>query len=145
MPICAHDTPKKAQIKSAADYMKFRGTPFHHTDLFRYNSVSKTRGWAILQQDNKLFDQRHHNNEVVNKKRGRPPVLSLKDLEQTDCFLQDLEWSARSMTWSQIAEKLDLDVSGQTLRHHIGSMDYHKCIACSKEWISGNLVPKQKA
>jgi hypothetical protein len=23
-------------------------------------------------------------------------------------------------------------------------MDYHKCIACSKGWISGNLVPKRK-
>jgi hypothetical protein len=49
------------------------------------------------------------------------------------------------MTWLQIAEELDLDVSGQTLRHHMSFMDYHKCIACSKRWISGNLAPKQKA
>jgi hypothetical protein len=49
------------------------------------------------------------------------------------------------MTWSKNAEELDLDVSGQTLRHHIGSMDYHRCIACSKGWISGNLAPKRKA
>jgi hypothetical protein len=49
MPNRAHDTPKKARIKGAADYMKFRGIPFHHTDLFRYNGVSKTRGWANLQ------------------------------------------------------------------------------------------------
>jgi hypothetical protein len=48
------------------------------------------------------------------------------------------------MTWSQIAEQLHLDVSGQTLRSHIGSMDYHKCIACAKGWISGNLAPKRK-
>jgi hypothetical protein len=141
---CAHDTPRKSRIKGAADYMKYKGILFHHIDLFRYNGVSKTRGWAIIQQDNELFDRRHHNNEVLEEKRGRPPILSPKDIERVDRFLQDQGWSARSMTWSQIAEELDLDVSGQTLRSHIGSMDYHKCIACAKGWISGNLAPKRK-
>jgi hypothetical protein len=40
MPIRAHETPKKARMKGAADYMKFKGILFHRTDLFRYNSVS---------------------------------------------------------------------------------------------------------
>jgi hypothetical protein len=82
-------TPPKSRIKGAADYMKYKGIPFHHSDLFRYNGVSKTRGWAIIQQDNELFYRRHHNKEVLEEKRGRPLVLSPKDLERLDRFLQD--------------------------------------------------------
>jgi hypothetical protein len=44
----------------------------------------------MLKEDNELFDRRHHNNEVVPKKRGRPPIVSVKDLERCDRFLQDL-------------------------------------------------------
>ncbi|KAF1939052.1 hypothetical protein EJ02DRAFT_382546 [Clathrospora elynae] len=140
----AFDTPRKARIKGAADFMNHKGLPYFHTELFRFNGVSKTRGWAILSQDNELFDRQHHNNEGVSKQRGRPSVLSPKDLERCDRFLQDFGWSARSLTWAQLAEELDLDVSGQTLRIHMGSMHYHKCIACSKGWVSGNLASKRK-
>jgi hypothetical protein len=139
-----HDTPRKARVKGAADYMKYRNIPFMHIDLFRFNNVSKHRGWAMLKVDNELFDRRHHNNEVVPEKRGRPPILSAKDLERCDRFLQDLGWSARSMTWSQLAEELDSDCSGQTLKDHLGSMDYHKCIACSKGWVLEKLAKRRK-
>jgi hypothetical protein len=47
------------------------------------------------------------------------------------------------MTWAALAEELDLDVSGYTLKRHIGSMDYHKCIAWCKGWISGKLAPNR--
>jgi hypothetical protein len=43
-------------VKGAADYMKYRNIPFTHIDLFRFNNVSKHRGWAMLKEDNKLFD-----------------------------------------------------------------------------------------
>jgi hypothetical protein len=70
-----HDTLRKARVKGAADYMKYRYIPFTHIDLFRFNNVSKHRGWAMLKEDNELFDRRHHNNEVVPEKRGRPPTV----------------------------------------------------------------------
>ena len=142
IPQC--DTPRKARIKGAADYMKYKGIPFHHTDLFKYYGVSKNRGWQILKHDNEQFDRRHHHNDVVNETRGRPALLSAKDLDRCDRFLQDLGWSARSMTWAQLAEELDFGVSGRTLKRHMGSMDYHKCIACSKGWISEKLAKKRK-
>lgn len=48
------------------------------------------------------------------------------------------------MTWSQLAEELDLGVSGKTIKRHMGSMDSHKCIACSKGWMSQKLAQKRK-
>jgi hypothetical protein len=48
------------------------------------------------------------------------------------------------MTWSQLAKELDFDCSGHTLKDHMGSMDYHKCIACSKGWVSEKLTKRRK-
>jgi hypothetical protein len=98
----------------------------------------------MLKEDNELFDRRHHNSEVVPEKRGCSPILLAKDLERCNRFLQDLGWSARSMTWSQLANELDFDCSGHTLKDYIGSMDYHKCIACSKGWVLEKLVKRRK-
>lgn len=95
---CHYDTPRKARLKGAADYLKYNGIPFHHSDLFQYFGVSKTRGWAILQQDSQLFDRRFRHNEGVSETRGRQTLLSAKDLDRCDRFLQDLGWTARTMT-----------------------------------------------
>lgn len=48
------------------------------------------------------------------------------------------------MTWNQICEEFDLDCCGYTLRKAIGSMDYHKCLACRKGWVSQKLADKRK-
>ena len=130
------DTPKKARIKGAADYLDHLGIKFNHNDLFRYHGISKRQGWAILSQDREQMDRRHHTNELLQENRGRKRKLSAKELEQADRFLQDVGWDARILTWDQLASELDYGVSGQTLRTHLGSMDYHKCIACTKGWVS---------
>ncbi|EMD86931.1 hypothetical protein COCC4DRAFT_155506 [Bipolaris maydis ATCC 48331] len=96
--------PKKARLKGAAEYLKYKKIPFYHNDLFRYFGVSK----------------RH--------------------LDRCDRFLQELGWSVRVLTWSQLSEELDLGVTGRTLREYMGSMDYHKCIACLKGWTRKNWV-----
>jgi hypothetical protein len=138
------ETPRKARIKGAADYMDHLGLKYNHMDLFRYHNVSKEAGWALLRTDQELFDRTHHNNEAVQEQRGRPPLLSHKDLERADKFLQDIGWDARVMTWDQICEELSLPCGGHTLKDHLGSMDYHKCIACCKGWVSPKLAEKRK-
>jgi hypothetical protein len=138
------DTPVKSRVKGAADFLDWKGIPYHHTDLFAYNGVSKTRGWAILKENNQMYDRRHHNNELLPENRGRKAALSPKDLERADRFLQDFGWSARSLTWAQLAEELDLDVSDRVLQRHMGSLHYHKCVACSKGWVSKQLAQKRK-
>ena len=51
------DTPKKAGVKGAADFMDAMGIPYYHTDLFKYHNVSKEAGWPIIKQDNEFFDR----------------------------------------------------------------------------------------
>ncbi|KAF1960716.1 hypothetical protein CC80DRAFT_523056 [Byssothecium circinans] len=121
-----YDTPRKARIKGAIDFCDWRRLPYYKTDVFRFNGVSRQRGYEIISQDNPEADRTHHNSKISPEKRGRPPLLSSKDIERCDRFLQDLGWDAR----------LNFDVAGNTLKEAIGSMDYHKCIACTKGWVS---------
>ncbi|KAF1957793.1 hypothetical protein CC80DRAFT_534322 [Byssothecium circinans] len=131
-----YDTPRKARIKGAIDFCDWRRLPYYKTDVFRFNGVLRQRGYEIISQDNPEADRTHHNSKISPEKRGRPPLLSSKDIERCDRFLQDLGWDARVLTWDQLAEELDFDVAGNTLKEAIGSMDYHKCIACTKGWVS---------
>ncbi|KAF1938862.1 hypothetical protein EJ02DRAFT_498537 [Clathrospora elynae] len=70
------------------------------------------------------------------EKRGRKPLLSPKQVREADRFLQDVGWDAHVLTWEQLANELDFGVSGWTLKRALGSLDYHKCMACVKGWVS---------
>ena len=37
---------------------------------------------------------------------------------------------ARALTWEQLGYKADLDVCGATIRRHMGTLNYHKYLAC---------------
>lgn len=41
---------------------------------------------------------------------------------------------ARGLTWEQLGNEVGLDYSGRTIQNAMGTMDYHKCIACRKGW-----------
>ena len=54
-----------------------------------------------------------------------------------DKILQDYGVDGRVLTWEQLAEKAGIeDVCGRTIRTHMGSLEYRKCLACKKGWIS---------
>ena len=49
---------------------------------------------------------------------------------------------ARALTWEQLGYEANLDVSGKTIRRVMGTMEYHKCLACRKGW--GNEKGKKR-
>jgi hypothetical protein len=138
------DTPKKARIKGAAAFMDAKGIPYFHSELFNFFDVSKHQGWRILAEPNQADDWRLQHNPKKPETRGRPPLLSPKQLEQADRFLQDAGWDARVLTWQQLAIELDFGVSGSTMRRALGSLDYHKCIACTKGWVSARSAKRRR-
>ena len=81
------DTPKKAKILGAVEYMEAKGIHHYKQDIFDFFGVSKARGWAIIKEDSA---RRHHNRADIQKDhRGRHPKLSAKDIHRVDQFLQD--------------------------------------------------------
>jgi len=113
--------------------------------LFKFYSVAPRTGYRVLEEPRREFDRTYYNNSALKEARGRPPKLSQTDILAADRLLQDLGWDAYILTWDQLAEELDLDVAGETLRHHLGTMDWSKCIACTKGWVSQRHAETRKS
>jgi hypothetical protein len=47
------------------------------------------------------------------------------------------------LTWEQIGTEVGLDLSGRTIRRALGTMKYHKCIACRKGWVNKATAEKR--
>jgi hypothetical protein len=52
-------------------------------------------------------------------------------------------WGAQTLTWEQLAFELDFGVSGDTMKRAFGSLEYYKCIACKKDWLSQRCVNRE--
>jgi hypothetical protein len=104
--------------------MDAMGIPYYHTDLLNFHNVSNQQRWAILKQIESEHDWTYHNDSTTEEKRGRKLKLSV-------------------LTWAQLAEELDIGACGNTIRSYLGSIDYHKCIACTKSWVSQKNAAKR--
>ena len=67
---------------------------------------------------------------------NRKPAITSEQLDQMDRLLADEGWDARALTWEQLGNAIGLEVTAQTLRKAMGTMAYHKCIACPRGWVS---------
>jgi hypothetical protein len=47
------------------------------------------------------------------------------------------------MSWETLAYESGLDVSPRTVKRAMGTLDYHKCIACRKGWVSEKTAEKR--
>jgi hypothetical protein len=70
------ETPKKAKIKGAAEFMDAKGITYLHSDLFRFYGVNKQQGWGILSDKSDESSRRHHNRQTPPERRGRKALLS---------------------------------------------------------------------
>jgi hypothetical protein len=137
------DTPRKARIKGAAEFMDAMGIQYFKTDLFNFHNVSRQQGYAILAESEQADDRRLEHHLYKPETRGRKLLLSQDQIREADRFLQDVGWEACIFTWGQLAHELDFGVSGRTMKRAMGSMDYHKCVACTKGWVSKRVAKKR--
>ena len=129
-----YPTPTKAILQGVASFCDAQNLPYSKSDLFRHFNVKERTGWAILANE---YPRRRANNPFKPDKSGRPSKLTNNDLLKMDRILQDYGFDGRSLTWEQLAEEAGLeDVSGRTVRRHMGTMGYRKCLACRKGWVS---------
>jgi hypothetical protein len=59
-------------------------------------------------------------------------------------ILHNSDIETRSMTWETLGYEAGLDVSVDTIKRAMGSLQYHKCIACRKGWVSSDLGKRRK-
>jgi hypothetical protein len=112
--------------------------PIYHPDfttkkaIFAREGVSKTTGYRML-RDITTGDRTAHS---IRETRGCKTVLSAKDLRHIEDLLDNIDFSEKSMTYDAIIAKLDLRSSVRTLQCEFHNLDYWKCIACVKGYIS---------
>ncbi|KAF2193554.1 hypothetical protein K469DRAFT_734875 [Zopfia rhizophila CBS 207.26] len=113
----SHETPTKSRVRGAIEYMEARGIPHSKEDVFRFNAVSHRQGWAMISEGSE--DRRHAHTEEAQEHgdhRGRKPLLGAKEIRIEG-------------------------VSARTVARAMGNtMNYHKCIACSKAWVNASTA-----
>ena len=82
------------------------------------------------------------NNPKYEEQRGKAAKISPKDVRRMEQILEEDGFCARALIWEQLGYEADLDVCRATIPRHMGTIDYHKCLACRKGW--ANEATKKK-
>jgi hypothetical protein len=143
-----YSTPEKARLRAAYRERKqynFTGTNHSNNSLFRRLGIAKSSAYRILASESlNPSDRTFHNDPAVKETRGRPKLITDQDLSRMEAILESCDVQGRSMTWETLGYEAGLDVSVDTIRRAMGTLNYHKCIACQKGWVSDKLGQLRK-
>ena len=87
--------------------------------------------------------RRRNNDPEHEETRGRKSLISDKDIREMERVLESEGFEARALTWEQLGFEVGLECSGDTIKRAMGTMNYHKCIACMKGWVSPRTATKR--
>ncbi|KAL2047773.1 hypothetical protein ABVK25_011385 [Lepraria finkii] len=96
-----YDTPQKAKIQGAEQYMRAKGIPHNPRDIFDFFDVEERPGYKFIEYG---APSRTRKNQDIIETRGRKPKLSGADVRETDHLLEEggLEMEAKAMAWEAI-------------------------------------------
>jgi hypothetical protein len=136
-----YTTPQKARIAGAIEFNHAMGFQGFNNKVFDYYGCSKASGYRILSGESSQTERRLGNEPEAYDPRGRPPILTRDDLRQMEDYLEHADVKQRAVTWQNLARQAGVrtDVSWRTIQRAMGALDYHKCIACDKGWVSQDV------
>jgi hypothetical protein len=126
-------TPNKAKIQGAVEFCERMNIPYYKEDVFRTFGVSRQRGYEILK--NKTH-RRLRNDSNATETRGRKKIITPKQIREMERILETTGLEGRALTWEQLGFEANVEASGRTIKRTMETMDYHKCIACQRGWVS---------
>lgn len=121
-----HETPTKARIKGAYDFLTAKGIPFQKTDLFDHFQIPRRSGYRILDGP----DRTRHN-QPGPETRGRKRKLSETDLDKLETLYENEGFEAKRLPWTTAAIEagIEADVSVRTIRRAAHTRDIYKRLA----------------
>ncbi|KAM3522917.1 hypothetical protein MY4038_008417 [Beauveria bassiana] len=124
-----HDTPKKARLRGAFEFLEYQGLPFRRKDLYEFFEVSPRQGQVILDDPDASCCTRH-NSPIKAETRGRKRAFSSTDLDSIEALIEDEGFEARQLPWTTLAlEATEVDATGRTIRDALARRSLHKRIA----------------
>jgi len=133
-----HDhTPQKAAVLGTLVYLHDHYIRVPKEDVFHYFNVPPRTGyrWTTKSEPRRL----HNRPDSGPDPRGRKRKLTREDLRTMKDILAG-GFQNRVLNWRQLATAAGISgVSDRTIHRHMQDLDYHSCIACSKNWVSSHI------
>ena len=79
----------------------------------------------------------------IQENRGRKQNLTQRDINYLELIIQREGWTARTLTFEALAQELDKDISAGTIRRHLRSLNYRRCLACQKSWVHPRIAAQR--
>lgn len=136
-----YTTPTKAAVIATVNFYEKSNTPYFKEDVFRTFNVNRKRGYEWLRT---AVSRRMHNDPEQEETRGRKHIIFAEKIREMECVLETEGIEARRFTWEQLGNEVGLDCNGRTVQRAMGTMDYHKCIACCKGWVNKRLAERRQ-
>jgi hypothetical protein len=134
-----------------------------NTAIFRQYGVPKPTGERIL-RESRYSDYTIPFKDLSDSKEtlGAPKLISKAQIRCIEEIIVAADVEERSMTWETLAMEAEIYnpeflsngkrskkagklVSSGTIQRVMGRMDYPKCVACHKGWVSKNLTKRHLA
>ncbi len=128
-----HLTPTKARVQGAIEFCKAQGLAYRAEDIFNQFQVPCNTGYRLLRKQTSC---RRHNDPDLLETREQKAIIKTAQIKEMEHILKTKEVHACALTWEQLEYKAGVRVSGKTIKRTLGSMSYHKCIACIKSCVS---------
>jgi len=103
--------------------------------IFQYYGVSKTRGYEILrtQPDSDRTFPRTDEKET----RGAKRIITSAYIQKMEDILAEGDVQDKAMSWKTLGIEAGIkEASERTIQRALGRLDYHKCVACRRSWVS---------
>ena len=136
-------TPQKAKLKAEAEILDQslvyspRGTRRTKRQLFKDQNVPRASGFQILKHSS---IRRLVNDSNRKETRGRKSKLTESDVHHAEMIIWRYGREGRVLTWEELAQEADLDVSGRTLQRHLVTLGYRRCLACRRNFVGEEIA-----
>ena len=137
-----YPTPTKLKLVGAIQYAEYlQRNQLIHTKqrAFDFFKVPRRSAYRMLDV-NKHQSQQDDGETTRRKKRGAHSKLTKQDVEKMEQIINSHNINQRALSWQQLAVKAGLvgerQVHFHTIRACMQSLEYHKCIACTKNWLA---------
>lgn len=87
--------------------------------------------------------RRLHNDAEKVKTRGRHAIVTPQLIREIEQVIEEEGFEARALTWEQLGYEVGLECSGRTIQAAMGTIDYHKCVACRKGWVNAKTARRR--
>ncbi len=143
-PYKYHPTPQKAKIRGKVEYLEPKNIKYTRKEVCNAFEIPTTSRHCIVHGDS---SRRHHNKPDTNETHGRKSIITSSELKAMEHILKTEGLKGRGLTWESLGmllyislkyilmiarPRVEVDASGCTIQRAMDTLNYRKCIACTK-------------